>query len=132
MASEEELYISIDADTYRTNKLNILINQADLLNTLKRLQNLKVLARQKMDLKKQILGRFTTIINNIESIQKVIPTPNVPKIIKQRERKLEKSREPKEPEEPEELEEVKERFSRRDEIEEELMTIHEKLRELNS
>lgn len=126
MASEEELYISVGVDSYRANKLNVLINQADLLNTLKRLQNLKVLARQKKDLKKHISRHITTLVNNIESIQKAVPTPKVPRVIKQREKKLEKSEEPGGPEE------VQEQFSRRDEIEDELMTIQEKLRELNS
>jgi hypothetical protein len=120
MASEEELYISINPDSYRANKLNILINQADLLSTLKRLQNLKVLARQKKDLKQKILRNLITVINNINTIQKDTPTPKIPKNIKQREGKL------KEPEE------FKEHFTKRDEIEEELKIIQEKLRELNS
>ncbi len=124
MASEEELYISIDPDVYRANKLNTLTNQADLLSTLKRLQNLKVLARQKNDLKKKILRHLNTVKNHIETIQKTVPTPKVPRIIKQREEELmEPSEEP---------EEVQRQVSRRAEIEEELMTIQEKLRELNS
>jgi DNA-binding transcriptional regulator GbsR (MarR family) len=123
MASEEELFISINPDSYRANKLNILTNQADLLSTLKRLQNLKVLARRKNDLKKKIRRHFITVLNNIESIQKSIPTPKVPSIIKQREAALK--------EEPEESEEVQEQASKREEIEDELMTIQEKLRELN-
>ena len=121
MASEEELFISINPDSYRTNKLNILTNQADLLSTLKRLHNLKVLSRRKNDLKKKILRHLTTIRNGIESIKKGIPTPQVPRIIKQREEGLK-----------EEPEEVQEQFTKRAEIEEELMTIQEKLRELNS
>jgi len=119
MASEEELYISITPDIYRTNKLNILTNQADLLSTLKRLQNLKVLARQKRDLKQKILRHLTTILSSIEGIQKGMPTPKVPKIIKKRK------------EESEMTEEAEEPFTRRAEIEEELRIIQQKLKELN-
>ena len=120
MASEEELYISITPDSYRTSKLHILTNQADLLNTLKRLQNLKVLARRKKDIKKKILKNLTIIKNSVDTIQKEIPTPKVPRIIKQREEKL---KEPKE---------IEESPTRRQEIEKELITIQEKLRELNN
>jgi len=121
MASEEELFISVNPDSYRKNKLNILTNQADLLSTLKRLQNLKVLARRKNDLKKKILRRLITAKNSLTAIQKGIPTPQIPKTVKQREEILK-----------EEPEEAYEQASRREEIEEELMTIREKLRELNS
>ena len=72
MASENEIYISINPDSYKTNKLNILTNQADLLNTLKRLQNLKVLARRKNDLKKKILRHLTTILNNVDTILMIL------------------------------------------------------------
>ena len=120
MASEEELFISINPDSYRTNKLNILTNQADLLSTLKRLQNLKVLARRKNDLKKKILRQLITVKNSTAAIQKEIPTPQVPRIVKQREEELR-----------EEPEEVQEQFTKRAEIDNELMIIQEKLRELN-
>ncbi|MFH1522126.1 MAG: hypothetical protein ABIF18_04170 [archaeon] len=53
MGTEEALYVLISPDTYRANKSNILMSQADLLGTLKKLYNLKVLAGQKQDLKKK-------------------------------------------------------------------------------
>ncbi|MBU2576731.1 MAG: hypothetical protein KKF50_03335 [Nanoarchaeota archaeon] len=120
MASEEELYVSINPDIYRANKLNILINQSDLLSTLKRLQNLKVLARQKDDLKRKIRRHLTAILNSIDAIQKGIPTPKIPKVVEKRNAEIEPP------------EEVQEQFTKRAEIEEELMAIQEKLRELNS
>jgi len=120
MASEEEIYISINPESYRENKLHILTNQADLLSTLKRLQNLKVLARRKNDLKKKILRKLVTTLNSLEAIQKGIPTPKVPKIIQKREEELK------------ETEKIEDPFTKREEIEEELITIQEKLRELNS
>jgi len=120
MVSEKEIYVLINPNPYRTNKSNILTTQSDLLNTLKRLQNLKVLARQKNDLKKKILKHIITIQNNIESIQKEIPTTKIPKILQSKK------------DESEDLIEVNKSFSKRDEIEEELITIQEKLRELNS
>jgi len=120
MASEEELYVSINPNSYKTNKLNILTNQADLLSTLKRLQNLKVLARRKNDIKKKIRRHLTTIKNSMETIQKEIPTPQVPKTVKPKEKELE------------EPEEIQESFLKRAEIDNELTEIQEKLRELNS
>jgi len=120
MASEEELYVLINPDSYRTNKFNILTNQADLLSTLKRLQNLKVLARRKNDLKKKIWKHLITITNSIKTIQKEIPTPQVPKTIKHQEKEL---NEPKE---------IQESLTKRNEIDNELTEIQEKLRELNS
>ena len=92
------------------------MSQADLLTTLKRLHNLKVLARQKHDLKKRLHKLFTMISSDIDSIQDKMPTPKVPKSIH--------------PEE--EIKEPKQSFAKRDDIEDELKLIQEKLRELNT
>ncbi len=115
MASKEELYISITPHKYRETKSQILISQADLLITLKRLHNLKVLARQKNDFKKELYRILCSILPYIDSIQEEIPIPKLPKSIRK--------------EEPVKLEESS---SKRDEVENELRLIHEKLRELNS
>ena len=115
MASKEEIYISISPDGYKKNKSNILTSQADLLLTLKRLHNLKVLARQKNDLKKRLYKILSSTLSYIASIQGEMPTPKLPKSIQK--------------EEPDKL---KESFSRREEIENELRLIQEKLQELNS
>ena len=125
MASEEELYISVDSDAYRKSKLNVLTNQLDLLNTLKRLQNLKVLSRRKEDLKKRVLRCISVIKNHLDSIDKAVPTPNIPRVVKKREEEI------KEIKDPEAAAKVTHAAQKRAEIEDELLTIHEKLRQLN-
>ena len=115
MATKEELYVSFSPESYKLNKSNILQSQADLLSTLKRLHHLKILARQKQDLKKKLYKLFTSTLSEIDSIQDNMPTPKVPKTVQ-------KSEEPK----------IKESFTKRDDIEDELKAIQEKLRELNS
>lgn len=93
------------------------MSQADLLGTLKRLHNLTVLARQKQDLKKRLHKLFSSVLSDVDSIQDKMPTPKIPKSIQK--------------EKPEEIKIKKETFAKRDDIEEELKAIQEKLRELN-
>ena len=117
MATKEEIYVSISQDSYRENKSNVLMSKADLLETMKRLHNLKVLARQKQDLKRKLHKILSSTLSDINSIQEKIPTPKIPKTIKK-----------------EIVEEIKTKqsLSKRDGIEDELKSIQEKLRELNS
>ena len=117
MATKEELYVSISPEIYKKNKSNILMNQADLLKTLKHLHNLTILARQKRDLKIRLHKLFEIVISEIDLVQDKIPTPRVPKAVSKKD-------------EPEEKE--KKSFSRRKDIEEELKLIQSKLIELNS
>jgi len=117
MASKEELFISISPNEYRQNKSNILMSQADLLQSLKKLNNLRVLARQKHDFKKRLNKLTSSIISEIDSIQDKLPTPRIPKTIQKQETQEIKS---------------KQSFSKRDDIKEELKLIQEKLRKLNS
>ena len=117
MASKEELYVSINPISYRQNKSSVLSSQADLLQTLKRLHNLTVLARQKHDLKKRLHKILTTTISEIDTLQDKLPTTKLPKTLSK--------------EEPIEAA-TKMTPSRKDEIESELIQIQQKLRELNS
>mgnify|MGYP000597364157 CR=1 FL=1 len=117
MATKEELYVSISPDIYRVNKSNVLMSQADFLGTLKKLHNLKVLERQKQELRKKLYKLFTLVLSEINLIQRKMPTPDVPKTVH-----LEKKLKTK----------GMESFPRRDNIEEELKIIQKKLRELNS
>ena len=117
MASEEELFISINPSTYRENKSNILKSQANLLQSLKRLHNLQVITRQKKDFKERLNKLLLTTISKIDLIQNKMPTPKIPRTIKKYEIQEGKS---------------KELFSKRNDIEEELKLIQEKLKELNS
>ena len=115
MASKDELYISISPEDYRKTKSNILTGQADLLITLKRLYNLKVLARQKNDLKKRLYKILSSTLSYINSIQEEVPTTKLPKSVQK-----------------EESPKLKESFSKQEKIENELVLIQDKLRELNS
>lgn len=117
MATKEELYVLISPNDYRANKLNILMSQADILAILKRLYNLKVLARQKQDFKTKLHKLFASILSDIDLIQNKIPTPKIPKAIQKEE--IEKTT-------------AKKDFSKYKNIEEELRLVQEKLRELNS
>ena len=118
MASKEELYISFSQESYKINKSNLLMSQADLLATLKRLHHLKILARQKQDLKRKLYQLFASTLSEIDSIQDKMPTPNLPKTVQK--------------EKPEEIKVKKESFAKRDDIEDELRAIQQKLKELNS
>lgn len=117
MATKEELFISITPQVYLENKVIALKSQSDLLKTLKHFQNLKVLARQKNDLKTQLHKLMSSVIIQIKSLQTKMPTSKVPKTISHHEESKFKS---------------KTTFSKRDEIEEELQLIQSKLKELNS
>ncbi len=117
MATKEELYISVPPRTYRRNKSSALMSQANLLATLKRLHHLKILARRKNDLKVRLHKLLSTILNEIDSIQDSMPTPKVPKAIQKEELEIKKP---------------KETFSKRNDIEDELMLINAKLQELNN
>jgi hypothetical protein len=117
MASKEELFVSFSPNAYKQNKSNILMSQADLLQSLKRLHSLKVLARQKHDLKKRLNKLLFSTISEVDSIQDKMPTPKVPKSVHKEEEVIPK---------------IKGVFSMRSDIDEELELIHEKLKKLNS
>jgi len=116
MAFKEELYFSASTDTYRKNKSGILESQADLLQTLKKLHTLKVLARQKHDLKKRLEKLLASTKAEMLTLQNKLPTPELPKTIKPVKEKIK----------------IELDISKRDDIEEELKLIQEKLRQLNS
>jgi hypothetical protein len=119
MANKEELYVSISPQLYRTNKSSMLRGQADLLETLKRLHNLKVLEKQKNDLKKILHRLFASLAVDVNSIQNKMPKPKIPKMMEK-------------PKEPSVKAKVKDSFPEQSGIEDELRSIQEKLRELNS
>jgi hypothetical protein len=118
MATTHELYISISPRDYRVNKSSVLMSQADLLHTLKRMHNMKVLARQKQDLKKIFHKLLLSTLNELDSIRENMPSPKIPKEMKR--------------DAPKKSKESKEVLLKRNDIDEELMQIQAKLRELNS
>jgi len=118
MASKEDLYISIEPTYYKLAKSNLLNSQANLLKILKHFQNLKVLARQKEDLKKRLYKQSDSVISEIRILRDKIPSAKLPKGIEKKE--------------GDSKEIIQEGLTKKDSIEKELMAIQEKLRELNS
>lgn len=116
MAGEDELYVSIDEGIYRRGKSELLMCQAGTLTLLKKLYNLKVLARQKNDLKKMLAKLFVSINSDIKSIQDKFPTTSLPKTIPKTKSLKSKAK----------------TDSKRNDIETELRIIQEKLAKLNS
>ena len=117
MVSEEELFISFSPNAYRINKSNILRSQADLLQSLKRLHNLKVIANQKHDIRRRLSKLLFSTISEVDSLQEKIPNPKIPKALEKHEKQINK---------PEGS------FPKHDDIEDELKLIQKKLRELNN
>ena len=117
MATKEEIYVSVSPQDYRKNKSSILTCQAESLMTLKRLHNLKVLARQKHDLKKRLHKLLVLVSTNIEGIQEKLPTTKMPKSVNVKE---------------EFIKTKKKSLPKDSGIEDELKQIQEKLRQLNS
>jgi len=118
MATKEELYISVSPQNYRSNKSSVLMSQADSLTILKRLHNLKVLARQKHDLKKRLHKLLESVSTTVGNMQEKMPTTKMPKEMKSKEQIIKRPK--------------KEMSAKSSVIEDELMQIQEKLKQLNS
>lgn len=130
MAKSSELFISVPPQMYLESKSSVLMSQAELLQMLKRLQNLRVLSRRKNDLKKNLHTLIGSITKGINLIQKDMPSSTLPKIILKHEKEREK--ENKKEKAPEVSPKTKKPLSKRDIIEEELKLINAKLKALNS
>ena len=120
MATKEELYLSISKEKYIQSKSSILRSQEDMLNAMKHLYNLKVLARLKNDLKKTLLKLSKSVESEIEKIQDRMPTTKIPKTVNYKRPEISKP---------------KSRtgdLSQKWDIESELRVIQEKLQKLNS
>lgn len=119
---KEDLYIFVENDSYRRSKSNVLESEAGLLKIMKHMQNLKILARQKADLKTELHNLFDMMVGELSLMEMNLPKPILPKEIQYGEA----------------VEDIhppisKEKTSlKRDAIDEELIEIQEKLRILNS
>ncbi len=97
------------------------MSQVELLHSLKHLQNLKVLSRQKNDLRRKFHKLLSSIIRQVDALQAKLPTPQLPETIqKHEELRLESPSK------------IRKEFPKRDAIEEELMQIQAKLQALNN
>ena len=121
MATTEELFISVSPQSYRRNKSTILMCQSDLLKILRRLQNIKILMRQRNDYKIQLGKLLSSMSKRTELIQGKMPTAQIPEVVLHKGKITVESKA-----------ESKKTFSKRGEIEEELQLIQDKLQELNS
>ena len=117
MASKEELYISLTPEVYRLNKSQVLSGQADLLKTLKHLYNLKVISKQKAELKIRLRRLLLNTLKDIETIKNVTPSSKIPKVVRHVEKKVS---------------EISFKHSPKDSINAELKEIQKKLNALNS
>ena len=116
---KQELYVSLETNEYKKSKTDILNSQADLLNMMKYLENLKQIKQEKINLKIKLHTIFTQLIENLKNFEENLPTPKVPKSIQDKQKQTQETN----PEQP---------FSRYEEIEGELREIQEKLKTLNS
>lgn len=123
MAKKEgdEVFVSINPYSYRESKSSGLLGQVELLHSLKHIQNLKTLAEERNNLKVELQKLLALTISELNTLQSKMPNPKVPKQLQ-----LVKVKESLD------LEEVKEEPQERDAIEEELLMIRAKLKQLNS
>ena len=118
MASKEELYVSVSPESYRNGKRIILSSQTHLLTTIKHLRNLKFLSRQKRDLKIKFNRLISSVISDIEDLQKKIPHKKLPNSLDKKTKTIGV---------------IDKKFNiKNDSIDKELKIIQEKLRRLNA
>ena len=132
MASKEEIYLSLNKEDYKNSKSNILNSQANILKILKHFQNLKILSRQKDDLKKRLHKLSSSLISEIELIQNKMPSSNIPEEIQINIKKKEEPLETPKPKSKPKRVVVKRDLNKTQDIEDELREIQEKLKILNS
>ena len=91
MANKEELYISFTPESYKLNKSHILNCKADLLKTLKHLYHLKVISKQKAELKVHLHRLLSNTLKDIENLKEIIPSPKIPKTVRSEEEKVQET-----------------------------------------
>lgn len=127
MTKEKSVYLSFQQDVYKKNKTTNLNAQVDVINSLKHLENLKVLGKKKNELKMRMQRLFENVLEQIESLDKKLPEPKIPKKIK------EKLSEPsKDLTEAEIATKELEKNEDLSELDKEIQEIQQKLRQLNT
>lgn len=125
MASKEELYVSLSPITYRAGKYSVLKSKSSLLLSLKVLRNLKILAKQKKELKIKLKRLVGQTIKEIDSLKEKLPESKLPKDLQEKKTKHEvKIPKQKKERAPKDL--------KKDYLDEELKSINEKLKDLNT
>lgn len=119
--NSSSLYVSLPPLIYRDAKSQGLASQASLLRMMKHVQKLKILARQKRELRERLIKLSETVEKELKRIENKFPEPKVPKKFRKKKHKKHKTKEDK-------LDlKIKRDYSKRAEIDDELMQIQEKL-----
>ena len=83
----EEIYVSIKREKYKSNKANLLSCQACLLRSLRNLNNIKIIANLKDDLRKKIFSLASFISSESKSLDEKFAKIELPKEFKQKNKK---------------------------------------------
>lgn len=117
---KEQIYISLKPEIYRQGKSNTLLAQAELLHSMKRIQNLKILTKQKTELKSDLRKFMSSILTQTKALKEKLPNPKIPKELQHHDPSEKISTK------------KKKKDTKNMEIDEELQFINDKLRQLNS
>jgi len=119
MIKDKELYVSFDYKEYKDNKANILSSQIDLLGSIKHLENLRRIKKQKRNFKLYLHKLFSSVLQSLESLENKLPKPKIPQFLQS----------------PEEIKtfiiESEENRSKQKAVDDELREIQAKLAQLN-
>jgi hypothetical protein len=118
---KEEIYVSLQSQSYRKSKSNILLAQSELLYSIKRIHRLRALIAQKAELKLELKALMSLILLELKALKHQFPNPSIPKELQYRDPSEKTIKQPK-------LRPKKKHL----EIDEELQLINEKLQQLNS
>jgi hypothetical protein len=118
---KEQIYVSLQSQSYKKSKSNILLAQSELLYSIKRIHKLKVLVAQKAELKLELKALLSLILSELKTFKHQLPNPSIPKELQHRDPTEKIVKQPK-------LRAKKKHL----EIDEELQLINEKLQQLNS
>jgi hypothetical protein len=122
MEVDSELYISVEPNSYKENKANLLVSQTHLLKGLRHIYTIQTLAKQKIEAKKKLQALLKEIEIEIETIESELPHPKIAKPeVKVIAKKEEIAKIPQ-----------KKITEKEDSLEKELQEIQEKLSKLNS
>jgi predicted alpha/beta superfamily hydrolase len=120
--TKEKVYVSLSPSIYKESKALLLESQISLLNSVKILENLKELRRRKADLKMELERQIYFLLRRIDSLRKEVPktqSVNLSSGIKEfDEYEIEKPKK------------VRQVDQRKLTIEQELLEVREKLRQL--
>ena len=75
----QQVYVSFQPQEYKQNKINILNSQADIIQIIKNIQNIKILKQEETEIKTELHELFFQLNKNLAIFQKKLPNPIIPK-----------------------------------------------------